>query len=214
MTSPHEDPQGTGGTYKCLSIVAPATLSAGAGFAISRGGAVWIMTAAHVPLCSSMFSDLSSWPREIQVRTKEQILTVPLFDSATGMPTFNYRRDGEGKLHDMIALRWTNEDLQTVIYPWRPEYTCRKGSTVSGWGFPNATLFPADNPSRFESKIKSLEWNLATTEDEIVPGFSGGPLLSSEGVVLGMMFGSQSSGEGRSHTTESLDLLFTHPSCF
>lgn len=193
-------------------------LSCGTAFLARYDGRVWVISALHVPYDAPPHNDWSLFPKSMEIRTctfDNHVLDLGNLIDASNNPLFLYTTQGNGILADFMAIplvdgslpAWLSHvhifDLNTDIR----EAVVSEEATL--WGYPEEKTILTATPTKI--------WALPTTksvlqtEQKVVKGNSGGPLIGSDGKLLGMALGS-GNGRGRFLGSDSIKYLIDHSS--
>jgi len=195
-------------------LMVPATLGVptpGASCFIVRNGegTLFVITAAHVPLGKHAYANWSNWPSTIAVvKPNREATSISLFFELPGglrHPAFRYMLlDGsepqteDSQLADVIALRLPENALDVLGVPATSVISLpqertdihRIGQLVTGFGFPNSLPnWPQHPPSSISGRLLGEGRGLYTAALESVPGYSGGPVFTATGDLVGMIMG-------------------------
>lgn len=168
----------------------------GSGFLVQSDGQIYLATVAHLATGQpSQTDDWSLWADEITLHNEQQatLARVPLFDvndDGVKVPRFKYGRstDTPGVLADVILLPLSPDEpmssmsdifhLPGAIAPYG------QGDTVTIVG---RRPWPALNAETHT--LTEVFFELLLCHPEGLKGDSGGPVVSSSGLLVGMNFG-------------------------
>jgi hypothetical protein len=153
----------------------------GSGFLVFAAGRHWLATAAHLAhLLKQPHKNWQAWPQFVQVSGVE----IPLFHQLS--PRFAYL-DAGATIADLLMLPlpqplpgYTIFDTALVVLPTGEQVTAfgyvRLGSTLS-------------NQLTVEGTILGIKGELVLSSAIPPEGFSGGPLVTSGGRLVGLNIG-------------------------
>lgn len=166
----------------------------GSGFFISNSGREWLVTAAHVPLMlPTPHSQWNEWPDNIQIwghSSARLSLNLRIKIGSAYFPTFAHLKGNANNIADFMALPipiGTANSMNAKLFPLNHAHLIA-GSKAEVVGYPSKNK-PWPQLERVPVIINGFDNEMVYYKDPAPPGTSGGPLISSDGCLLGMSFG-------------------------
>lgn len=170
----------------------------GTAFLASALGKEWLISALHVPIYENPHDDWARWPKRAGLELdfpRRKGKKFPLFKAGTSTPNFVHFKTEDGVVADFMAFELPHigitERLRSRLRVFNIEVPenppLKVGDTVHVFGYPI--------PEQILTSAAHTVFQLATptnplqTERKVLEGFSGGPVLTDHGELVGMAIG-------------------------
>ncbi|XNY05229.1 trypsin-like peptidase domain-containing protein (plasmid) [Sinorhizobium meliloti] len=206
----------------CLPISAqlterPDLHSIGTAFFVrGHSGAIWLLTCAHLATKDTNYAALHRWPFVFSLHLPtRQTITLPLL-TAGGEPRFTPVLTREGVMIDLVALSAgpvpSNVLDNITIYDLSaPHAAPASGEIIESFGFPHIEeVWPPQNPSVMQGRyLRRLATGAHEAEIGMIPGHSGGPVMTMAGQLIGMGIGQSDAYVDRIIPLDVIELVAT-----
>lgn len=202
---------------ECVAFISrDEPMQCGAAFLTRYDGKLWLISALHVPYGAKPHNDWSRFPKRMEIRTcpsDNHVLDLGNLIDASNNPRFLYTTQGNGIPADFMAIPLVDGSLPAWLSHVRI-FDLKKDTRKASVG-EEATLWGYPKDKNKLTATPLTIWALPThnsllqTEQTAVEGNSGGPLIGSDGKLLGMVIGN-TNGRGLFVCSEMLEGLMSH----
>lgn len=202
---------------ECVAFIRPdEPMQCGTAFLARYDGKLWLISALHVPYGEKPHNDWSRFPKRMEIRTcpsDNHVLDLGNLIDASNNPRFLYTTQGNGTLADFMAIPLVDGSLPVWLSHVRifdlnkDTREAAIGEEATLWGCPKKECKLA--ATRLKIWALPTHNSLLQTEQIAEEGNSGGPLIGSDGKLLGMVIGN-TNGRALFVCSELLEGLMSH----